>query len=431
MRKQSRRVFLKGIGVGVGAVVAGPAIVRAQALGLGGSVSASERIGMGIIGYGGRGTDVMGHFLNEKDVQWRAVCDTRKQRQAAGKTVVDKKYGNADCTMYTDLREMVGRKDIDAVLIATGCHWHALATILAAKEGKDVYCEKPMSLTVAEGRAVVETCKRYGTIYQAGHQRRSVDSFRFMAEVVRKGMIGQLKTALCTVWENPALRPEGPRAVPEGFDYEMWLGCRPWHPYTEARVRGWAYFWDTGGGMMLDMGVHWTDMVQFVRQMDDMGPVEYEGEGVFDPTAFSDVPVTGEYRAKYADGATLIMRESGPFEDRHIRFEGTEGWISLMDSTNAVTASPSSILKMRSISAKGWGDAGDHVRNFLDGVKTRNPMTTCYPESAHRATAIGHLGNIALRLGRKVKFEPKTEMVVGDDEAARMLSRAMRGPWHL
>lgn len=431
MKRQTRRVFLKGMGAGIGAMMLGPTIVRAQALGLGQSVSASERIGMGIIGYGGRGSDVMGHFLNEKDVQWRAVCDVRKQRQELGKAAVDRKYGNADCETYTDLREMIGRKDIDAVLIATGCHWHALATILAAKEGKDVYCEKPVSLTVAEGRAMAETCKRHGTIYQAGHQRRSVDSFRFMAEVVRRGMIGQLKTALCTVWDNAALKPEAPRPVPEGFDYEQWLGPRPWHPYTEARVRGWAYFWDTGGGMMLDMGVHWTDMVQFVRQMDHTGPVEYEGEGVYDPSAFSELPITGEYRAKYSDGVTLIMREGGPFEDRHIRFEGTEGWISLMDSTNVVTASPASILKSRSIAAKGWGDAGDHVRNFLDGVRSRNPMTTCNAESAHRSTSIGHLGNIALRLGRKIKFDPATETIVGDEEAQRMLSRTMRAPWHL
>jgi len=143
------------------------------------------------------------------------------------------------------------------------------------------------------------------------------------------------------------------------------------------------------------------------------------------------VNVRGEWRAAYADGVKLVMRQIGPFEARYIRFEGTGGWIQLVDGTNTVTAEPASILKMRGISAKGWGDAGDHVRNFLDCVKSRNPLTTCHPESAHRATSLGHLGNIAIRLGRKIKFDPKTERILGDPEADRMLSRPLRPPWHL
>jgi hypothetical protein len=182
---------------------------------------------------------------------------------------------------------------------------------------------------------------------------------------------------------------------------------------------------------MLDMGAHWTDMVQFVRQMDDTGPVEYEGEAEFDPAAFSETPISGEYRATYADGVKLVMRSIGAFADRYIRFTGTDGWIQIVDGTNVVTAEPASILKLRSIAAKGWGDAGDHVRNFLDGVRTRNPLTTCYPESAHRATAIGHIGNLCLRLRRKLKFDPKTERFIGDPEADRMIDLPCRPPWHL
>jgi len=433
MLKSSRREFLKWTAASLGAAAAAPYVVPSSVMGApAGAVSPSERVTMGIIGCGGRGSDVMGHFLRQKDVQWLAVCDVRQERQRAGKQMADRHNGNTDGATYTDFREMIARPDLDGVLIATGCHWHALASITAAKAGKDVYCEKPSTLTVAEGRAMVETMKRCGTVYQAGHQRRSVDSFRFMAEVVRKEMIGKLKRVYMEVWETGAVPPEAPQPVPPGFDYEMWLGWTPWHPYTNARVRGWVNFWDTGGGNMLDMGCHWNDTAQFVVQRDDTGPVEFEGEGVFPPPgAFSEVNIRGEWRAAYADGVKLVMRQIGPFEARYIRFEGADGWVQLVDGTNTVTAEPASILKMRGISAKGWGDAGDHVRNFLDCVKSRNPMTTCHPESAHRATSLGHLGNIAIRLGRKIKFDPKTERILGDEEADRMLSRPLRPPWHL
>jgi predicted dehydrogenase len=177
------------------------------------------------------------------------------------------------------------------------------------------------------------------------------------------------------------------------------------------------------------MGCHWTDMTQMVLGTDDTGPVQYEGEGVFDPAAFSETPLTCEVRCTYASGATMFLRSSGKFEDRYIRFEGTDGWIQLVDATNEVTAQPASILKMRGISAKGWGDAGDHVRNFLDCVKTRG-RTTCYPESAHRATTICHAANICLRLGRKIRFDPQTERF-DDAEANRMIHRPLRAPWHL
>jgi predicted dehydrogenase len=432
MMKQSRRQFLKFTASALGGVAAAPYIVPASVMGAeAGAVSPSERVTMGIIGCGGRGSDVMGHFLRQKDVQWLAVCDARQERQRGGKQMADGHSGKTDCAAYTDFREMIARPDLDACLIATGCHWHALASIYVARAGKDMYCEKPSTLTVGEGRAMAETMKRLGTVYQAGHQRRSVDSFRFMAEVVRKEMIGKLKSIYMEVWETGPAGPEAPQPVPPGFDYDMWLGWTPWHPYTNARVRGWTNFWDTGGGNMLDMGCHWNDTAQFVHQSDDTVPVEYEGEGVFAPGAFSEVPIRGEWRAAYADGVRLVMHQVGPFEARYIKFIGSDGWIQLVDGTNTVTAEPASILKMRGISAKGWGDAGDHVRNFLDCVKSRNQMTTCHPESAHRATSIGHLGNIAIRLGRKIKFDPKTERIIGDPEADRMLNRPLRPPWHL
>jgi len=431
MKQHSRRRFLKGLGVAIGGGIAAPCIIPPAVRGADGAVAPSNRITLAIIGCGARGGTVLFNFLAEKDVQFIAVCDARLQRQINGKAAVDGFYGNKSCATYGDFRELLARSDLDAVYVATGCHWHALLSIMAAKAGKDVYSEKPCTLTVAEGRALMDTTQRMGTVYQAGHQRRSVDSFRFAAEIVRRGLIGKLQNVLMQVWEGPAIAPEAPRPIPPNFDYNMWLGWTPWHPYTNARATGWPYFWDTGGGIMLDMGAHWTDMAQFVRQTDHTMPVEYEGEATFDPKAFSETPIRGEWRATYADGVKLSMRQTGGFDDRFIRFEGSEGWIQVMDGTNAVTAQPASLLKLRSVSAKGWGDAGDHARDFLDCIKSRNPQTICNPPSAHRATAICHVGNICLRLGRKLRFDPVAERFVGDAEADRMLWRAMRPPWHL
>ncbi|HUT36436.1 MAG TPA: Gfo/Idh/MocA family oxidoreductase, partial [Planctomycetota bacterium] len=313
---------------------------------------------------------------------------------------------------------------------ATGDRWHTPAAILAAQAGKDIYSEKPVSITIAEGRALVETMARYRRVYQAGHQRRSVDSYRFQVEVVRRGLIGKLHTIICQNWAGPVIGPQAPRPVPPGIDYDMWLGPTPWHPYCQARVSGWNYFWDTGAGPLVGMGCHYTDIAQWGHDSDDTGPVAYEGEATFDPNAFSETPVTAEIRCTYADGVKILLRSSGTFDARFIRFVGSDGWVQVDDQTNVVTAKPDSILRMRGISARSWAHTGDHARNFLDCVRTR-ARTVCYPEAAHRATTICHAANICIRLGRPFKWDPKAERFLGDGEANNMISRAMRAPWHL
>jgi predicted dehydrogenase len=218
--------------------------------------------------------------------------------------------------------------------------------------------------------------------------------------------------------------------VPPGFDYDTWLGPAPWHPYTNARVSGWNYFWDTGGGPIIGMGCHYTDIAQWALGRDDTGPVAYEGEATFDHGAFSETPVTADIRCTYADGAKIVLRSSGTFEARYIRFVGTDGWVQVDDQTNVVTAEPKDLLRLRAISARSWAHTGDHARNFLDCVKSR-AKTTCDPESAHRATTICHAANLCIRLGRALKWDPKAERFLGDDEADRMRSRCMREPWTL
>ena len=430
MEEQSRRGFLRRTAAAVGASVGAPHVITSSALGGPSVAPASERVTMGLLGAGPRGSYVMGHFLAQPDVQWRAVCDCRRKRLDIAKARVDKHNGNNDCDAYGDFRELLGRGDIDALLIATGDRWHTLASIMAAKAGKDIYCEKPISLTLAEGRALAEAIRRYGTVYQAGHQRRSVDSYKFQVEVAQSGMIGRVHTVLSRMWENSTCRPEAPRPVPAGFDYERWLGPTPYHPFTNARVAGWNNFWDTGGGSLIGMGCHYTDIAQWGHDSDDTGPVAYEGEARWAPDSFSEVPVAGEVRCTYADGVKVVLRLKGAFNERFIRFIGTQGWIQVDDGTNAITAEPASILKKRSVSARSWAHTGDHAQNFLACVKTRQ-RTTCHAESAHRATTICHAANLCLRLGRSLKWDPKAERFIGDAEANHMRSRAMRPPWRL
>ena len=424
----SRRNFLKR-SAATGAALTAPLVVPGSVLGMG-APAPSERIVMGVIGYGGRCSRILPHFMAFDDVRCVAVADCRADRLAAGTKAVNEHYGNQDCKTYTDFRELLARKDIDAVLIATGDRWHSPLSILAAKAGKDIYCEKPVSLAIGESRAMVDAMTRYGAVYQAGHQRRSVGSYRFQIEAARKGMIGKVHTIICQTWEGPTLPVGKPGPAPEGFDYDMWLGPTPWHPYNSARVRGWNYFWDTGAGPIIGMGCHYTDIAQWGLQRDDTCPVSYEGTATWKPDAFSETPVTAECICTYEDGIKIIIRSSGKFQDRYIRFVGTEGWIQVDDQTNLMTAEPASIIRDRSIFTKGWAQTGDHVRNWLDCIKSRG-RTICHPESAHRATTVCHAANIGLRLGRSLKWDPKAERFLNDDQANAMLLRAMRAPWSL
>jgi predicted dehydrogenase len=422
----SRRRFLQR-SAAAGVAWAAPLVVPGHVLGRG-AAAPSERIVLGVIGYGGRCAAILPHFLMFDDVQCVAVSDCRASRLAAAKAVVDNHNGNQDCAASADFRELLGRRDIDAVLIATGDRWHTPLSILAAKSGKDVYSEKPVSMTIGEGRALVDTATRYGTVHQTGHQRRSVGSYAFQVEMARSGKIGRVHTVICQVWEGPTVGLDKPRPVPAGFDYDMWLGPTAWHPYTDAYVNGWNYFWDTGAGPVIGMGCHYTDIAQWGLQRDDTGPVSFEGTATWKRDAFSETPVTADCCCTYADGVKLVLRSSGAFQDRYIRFVGSEGWIQVDDETNAVTAEPASILQARNTSAPGWAQTGDHVRNWLDCIKSRKP-TICHPESAHRATSICHAINIGLRLGRSLKWDPRVERFSDDTQANAMLMRAMRAPW--
>lgn len=419
MSTWNRRNFLKGALAATGSVAAFPTIIPSTALGGNGTVAPSDRLVMGTIGLGGRGRYDTGAFLENRDVQVVAVCDVNAERRAAGKAMVDEKYGNQNCRSYRDFRELLARRDVEAVLIATGDNWHSLASVMAARAGKDIYCEKPMSITIAEGRTVVETVRRYARIFQCGTQRRSLSRFRFAVDLARTGKLGQLttlyaeKAPMSEEWHKRMLVPE-PEPPQEEFDWDLWLGPAPWRPYNHLYpTRGfWSAHVDFSGGAINEWGSHTADLCQWANDADNTGPIEYE--------PWKDTVV-----AHYANGVKLVF-EAGVWP-LHVKFVGTQGSVYVDDDGNLETEPPS-LREARSF-GKGY-PAENHVRNFIDCVRTREQPTS-HAETAHRSVTVCHIANICRRLGRPLRWNPAKEEFVGDEEANRMRSRAQREPWIL
>ena len=408
-----------------------PLVVPGSVLGLNGMTSPSNRFRFGAIGVGNRARAILPNFLSFGELKFVAVSDSRADRLKSAKELIDRHYGDEGCRAHSDFRELLERRDIDGVLIATGNRWHGLASIYAARSGKDIYCEKPVTLTIGEGRALVDTCRQFGTIYQAGTQRRSTASYRFARDMVRQGKIGRLHTVEMQVWKGPAVKHQEAKPVPEGWDYDLWLGQSPWHPFVPARVNSWQYFWDTAEGVLTDMGCHYTDLMQWTLGTDHTGPVTFEGEAEWpDPKEFfSDTPLTATCHCHYADGVQGVMYQRGEFKERYLRYIGDEGWIQVDDETDVVTAHPASILSLKESGAVGWGDASDHVRNLLECMRSRS-RTLCPPETAHRAITICQAWNIGLRLGKKLQWDPVKE-TFDVAEANRMRYRQPRAPWRI
>jgi len=430
MKKFNRRQFLrKAVGVSTGAV-SFPYLVWPSALGKAGTVAASERITIGFIGVGSHGRAVnLKNFLGNADAQAVAVCDVDTNNRNIARDMVNKKYGNKDCATYNDFRNIIERDDIDAVMISTPDHWHVPISIAAAKAGKDVECEKP-TLTVEEGRILCETMKRYNRVFQWSTEDRSVDVYHRMCELVRNGRIGKVHTIRVELPSGPNTPGDPtPMPVPEGFDYEMWLGPAPYAPYTKDRIH-WNFRWilDYSGGQLADWGAHLLDGAQWGNDSEHTGPVEVEGKGVFCSEGLYDTAKEYRIEYKYADGVRLIVTSGTP----SLRFEGAEGWIGNVGWRAKLQAEPKSILD----SVIGPNEihlytcrAGEQ-RNFLDCVKSRKD---CYfpPEIGQRCFTIAHIGNISMLLGRKLKWDPEKERFINDEQANRMLSRSMRSPWNL
>jgi len=451
----SRRQFLQKVS-GIAAVTIGfPHVVASSALGKADNVEPSGRITMGFIGVGGMGTNNMRAFMGHNDVQVVAVCDVVKASNEYGhwykkgwqgpwfgrepaQKIVDDYYASKNqrgqyksCDAYNDFRELLARDDIDAVCVTTPDHWHAIHTIMAAKAGKHIYCEKPLSLTVAEGRAMVQAVRQYGIIFQTGTQRRSNQQTRFVCELVRNGRIGQLKRIITSIGAN---NKEGPakdwqaEPIPEWLDYDMWLGPAPWAPYHKARcLYTFRFLLDYSGGQTTNLGAHAIDVAQWANGTDHTGPIEVEDlGGEFPRDGLFTTATNVHFRARYANGVELICKtqEDGPF-----RLEGTEGWIQIHN--NELTCQPESLSKsvIRPSEIRLY-KSNDHHRNFIDCVKSHQE-TAAPVEVGHRSVTICHLGNITMMLKRKLRWDPDREQFINDDQANRMLSRSMRSPWHL
>ncbi len=415
-----RRRFLKSASATAG-VLTLPQWIPGAALGKG-AVAPSERIVLGGIGIGGRGQGVLGDMLRNPEPQFVAIADARRQRREAIKRMADEHHGTTDCATYHDFRELLERPDIDAVLIATGDRWHALASILSAKAGKDIFCEKPCSMTIAESRDLAEVIRRYGVVYQAGTQRRTIGNFILAAELVADGTLGELREVHANTL-NPAVThdwlPAEPEPPADEVDWDMWLGPCPWRPYNESYVRGgWRGHFDFHGGGILEWGSHTVDLCQWAAQKDDTGPVEFEPSG-------------SEVHARYADGVRLIMRDTGwlGLGTCSVRYVGSEGWVETGDS-GAMQIHPEPLRAHLRIFTEPGTSPRNHVREFFDCVKTR-ALPSANADVACQSHIACHAAYIAWQLGRRLEWDPVAEEFPDDDEANRMRSRAYREPWRV
>ena len=432
----TRRALLKRTGSMAGTAAAFPYIVPASALGNAGGASASNRITLSCVGVGGRGTAVMQGLLATGQAQVVGICDVDANRLAAVKNLLRKKYDSANCMSCTDFRDILSRDDVDAVMIATPDHWHALIAIAAAKAGKAVYCEKPLALTIQQGRRMVEAVHRYGVVFQTGTQHRSEPHFRRACELVRNGRIGKLHTVEVEIPGSMRTNEFGFGPVPDSLDYDMWLGPAPQSPYSPKRVDafGWRWILDYAGGCVTDWGAHHVDIAQWGIGTTDTGPIEVEGKGVFPEDGLFDSAIHWRYEARYANGVTLICFAKGELlaqgqYPNGIRFIGDKGWVFV--DTGRIDAEPKSVLKEEiGPNEIHLYESSDHASNFIECIRSKQP-TAAPVEQAHRSVTVCHLANIAMRLGRKILWDPAAEKIIADDQAGRMLTRPMRSPWRL
>ena len=414
----TRRELLRRATAGA-AAVAVPYVLTSDALGAEGKLPASERITLGVIGTGGRA----GGFLGKEPIL--AICDVDAQRREKAKARVRTK----GCTATGDFREILARPDIDAVVITAPDHWHCQISAMAARAGKDVYCEKPLTSHISEGRALAEVIDRYGTVFQTGSQQRSDGKFRLACELVRNGRIGELKTITVGIPGGVSVPPEPPEPIPEGFDYEMWLGPAPWAPYTKSRCfYNFRFQLDYAAGKLSDWGAHHLDIAQWGVGAERSGPVQFEGVGEFPTEGIYDAAVNFRFTATYANGVRMTC--TNKFRNG-ILFEGTEGEVFVTRGRietkpahlRSTTIGPEEIHLYRS---------SGHWRNFLECIRSRKE-TVAPVEIAHRSVSICHLANVAMLLRRKVTWDPRKEEFPGDDVAnrMRMIRRARREPWRI
>jgi predicted dehydrogenase len=429
---KSRREFLKQSIAAAGAMAL-PTIVPAGALGLDGEVAPSGRIVLGVIGIGPRMTYDLHGVLPKSDVRCVAICDVQASRREAGKKLVDQRYGNKDCTVYRDFRELLGRADIDAVMIGTGDRWHAPASILAAKAGKDIYSEKPCGMTIGLCQAIDDTMRETKRVFQAGTQRRSLANFQAAVRLAQSGKLGKIHTLFASIYAptiETSWLPGEPTPPRDVVDWDLWLGPAPWRPYNHAYVDGeWRGYWDfEAGARLLDWGAHTLDLCQWANAADDTMPIEYEA-------------VDKTIVARYANGVKIVLDcLQTPFGQRPgwvqssgtcpVRFVGDEGWVETGDS-GRIEVQPASLkgeIKNAAKKRQPGTDVDAHTRDFFDCVKSRGAPSANSHIMRHSHVAC-HAAALSWILKRKLKLDPVKEEFIGDDEANGLRIRPARAPW--
>ncbi len=445
----TRRGFLKTAATAAGSFCAA-SVVPSSVFG---ANAPSNRIHVACIGTGNQGAGILRRFMQNDDVQIVAVCDVntashgyRNETQYLGREparkMVDDYYGEKSsiagykgCGAHVDFREVLGRDDVDAVTVVVPDHWHAIITIRAAQAGKDIYCEKPLSLTIGQGRSMVDAARKYGRVLQTGSMERSNPLNRYACQLVRDGKIGQVKRVVTNVGYNNKVSPGPgwkPMPVPEGFDYERWLGPAPKVPYHKDRcLYRFRFNYDYSGGQVTNYGAHSNDLAQWGLGMDNSGPVEVEYVSAkwLPKGSLFNTALETEFRCRYENGVELVCKtDKRPVG---VRFEGTEGMVETSAYPWKARSEPESLIASEFPSGAIRFDAtAAHVRNFLDCVKSREEPVAS-GEIGHRSASVCHLGNVVVRLGRDVRWDPKQERFPGDDEANQMLLRPMREPWRL
>ncbi len=420
-RHLTRRGFLRSAAGKAALGALGSAWLAEQARALPRRCAPGEQIGVGLIGTGDLGRNHhLRILLARPEFRVVALCDVdaghldQAMAQAEGQAVG-----------YRDYRALLERSDVDAVMIVTPDHWHAPISIAACEAGKDVYCEKPLTLTVAEGRRMVTADRRYGRVFQTGSQQRSDLRFRWACELVRNGRIGALQRVQTVLGSGPVVDWELGRDPPPELDWDFWLGPAPRAEYSPGRCHyTFRWFYDYSGGKLTDWGAHHNDLAQWAIGSELSGPARVEGTGTFPSTGLSDTPVEFDVRYAYANGVTLDCTSAGR---NGVTFFGSEGWIFV--TRGAIEANPPEILA----TAPGAGpellyESGDHHRNWSECIRSRE-RPICDVEIGHRSATVCHLGNLAIQLGRKLAWDPEQERFRGDEEADRLLDKPARGSW--
>lgn len=445
-RTLTRRIFLRRATGAAAAVAAAPlalpltfpAVVPASALGRAGAEAPSERVAVGMIGMGRQAYQVnLKQFLAMPEVEVVAVSDVDAWRLQNAKGAVEKAYGEKrgaaykGCAAAVDFREILARKDIDAVMISTPDHWHASMTLEAFEAGKDVSLEKPITRTIAEGRAISDASARLGRIFRVDSELRSAPSVHRAAEIVRNGRIGRVKAVKVGVpGSDVGCPPQPEMPVPEGLDYERWQGPAPRAPYTLYRVHpvksygrpGWMRHLWYCDGMITNWGTHLDDGAMWCLDLDRTGPVEIEGTGKYPPAdSFWNVLIEFEVTYRFSDGLIWTYRTERPY----FRIEGEEGWVEA--SFDSIKAEPASLLEWK-VPPDGWTvERKSDKQDFIDGVRSRKP--TLEPaEVGHRVTSLCHLGHIAIQVGEKLRWDPRREVFPRNERANELVRKPIQEP---